>query len=266
MPRGAPVGWFGVPATLLVVGLLAAAGIAALPARAAGAPPLPLALDRLFVNNLTGAELAPGTLGSISLKVSNPLSDPMSSTQLTVAVYAFNAFPGNATSGVDVASAPLLSNATSSGLEVNESFGVLAVRQVVSVSVPVQTSAATPSGTFAVRTALRFVENGTGYLLESRGWFTAATWALATAGPNGSADVNLSQLGVSGITPETSVLVQSNDFEYAIWAILGAGILVVGVGAWLYFRRVNSRSGTRPVPAETQAPSAFGKRRTRDGD
>ncbi|HLM91531.1 MAG TPA: hypothetical protein VK424_05720 [Thermoplasmata archaeon] len=266
MPRGAPVGRFGLPATLLVVVLLAAASIGASPARGAGAPPLPLALDRIFVNNMTGAELAPGSGGAISMKVGNPLADAMTGTVLTVGVYAFNAFPGNATSGVNVASAPVLSNVTSSGLEVNESLGSLATHATTSLSISVQTADSTPAGTFAIRTALRFVENGTAYVLESRGWFTFATWTAATNGPNGSTDVNLSRLGVSGILPETSLLVQSNNFAYALWAVLGVGLVVVGIGAWLYFRRSNSKSGTRPVPAETQAPRAFGTRRTSDGD
>ncbi len=211
-------------------------------------------------------ELAPGSSGAISFRVADPLPGSLTKTVLTVGVYAFNTFPGNATSGVAVASAPVLSNGTASGLEINDSLGNLAAQGSVSISIPVQTAASTPAGTFAVRTALRFVENGTAYVLDSRGWFSAATWSAATTGPNGSTNVNLSRLGVSGILPETSILVQSNDFEYAIWAVLGAGLIVVAIGAWIYFRRSNSRSGARPVPAETQAPRAFGSSRTSDGD
>ncbi len=244
MPSGAPLGRFALPAAVLVAVGLLTAGAAVPGARAAGAPPLPIALDRLFVENLTGAEIAPGASGTISLNVHDPLPDPMSGTVLTVGVYAFNAFPGNATSEVDVASAPVLSNATASGLEVNDSLGTLVAGEVKPLSIPVQSGDSTPSGTFAVRTALEFEENGTSYHLASRGWFTAAQWSAATSGPNGTVDVNLTLLGVSGILPETSVLVSSNDFSYVLWGLLGGGVLVVALGAWLYFRRSNSSGGT----------------------
>jgi len=244
VPRGARDRWLGLSAAFLVVGLLAAASLAVTPARAGIPPPLPLALDRGFVSDVTGVELAPGSAGEISLRVANPLPAPMSATLLTVAVYAFNAFPGNATSEVGLSSPPILTNASASGPEVNETVGDLNSGQTVSLSIPVQTAASTPAGTFAVRTELRFVENATSYLLESRGWFTAATWAAATAGPNGSADVNLTELGVSGILPETSILVQSNNFAYVLWGIFAAALVVLAVGSVLYFRRSNSSSGT----------------------
>lgn len=266
MPRPARAGRFVLPAILLAVGLVAVATVATPGARAVSYPPLPLASDRLFVNNLSGAEIAPGSGGSLSVRVYDPLPEPMTGVVVAVGVYAFNAFPGNATSGVDVSSAPVLSNATASGLEINESLGTLAPGRAVVLSVPVQSSSSTPAGTFAVRTALRFQENGSNYLLESRGWFSAATWASATGGPGGSTDVNLTALGVSGLLPETSILVQSNDFSDVLWAILGVGIVVVAIGAAIYFRRSNSKSGTRPPPTETQAPRALGKSRTSDGD
>jgi hypothetical protein len=266
VPKRAPVRRFGLLAPLILAGLLTTVAVGAPSVQGATYPPLPLAQDRWFVSNLTGAEIAPGSGGTLTLQVADPLSAAMTSTVLTVGVYAFNAFPGNATSSVEVSSAPVISNGSASGLEINESLGSIAPGQHAPVSVPVQSSASTPAGTFAVRVALRFDQNGSTFLLESRGWFTAATWAGATAGPNGSADVNLTALGVSGIVPETSILVQSNDFTYVIGGILAAGIAVIGVGTWLYFRRSNSRSGTRPAPVDTQAPTAFGSRRTSDGD
>lgn len=266
MPSGVPLGRYGLAAALLVAGLLLSAPTGASGARASAPPPLPISLDRFFVENVAGAELTPGASGAIAMDVHDPLTGAMSGTVLTVGIYAFNAFPGNATSQVDVASAPALANATASGLEVNESLGTVAAAGVIPVSIPVESGASTPSGTFAVRIALGFLENGTSYRLASRGWFSAAQWSAATSGPNGSVTVNLTALGVSGILPETSVLVSSNDFSYVLWGLLGGGVLVVAVGAWFYFRRSNSSSGTRPSPDETQAPSAFGSRRTSDGD
>jgi len=130
----------------------------------------------------------------------------------------------------------------------------------------VATSATTPSGTYAVRTALRFVANGSEFVLESRGWFTANAWAAATAGVGGALSLNVSALGVSGVSPETSVLVSSSNLTTAIWAVLAASLVLIGLAAWLYFRPPKSRSGVRNDPVDIQAPSAFGKSRTSDGD
>jgi hypothetical protein len=265
VPRRAPVGNLALPAVLAAVILLGLGSVGAPLARGTP-PPLPLGDDRAFVQNLTGAEVTAGGGGTISLEVYDPLSEPMTGVVLAVGEYAFNAFPGNATSGVDVASAPVLSNASASALEVNASLGSIAPGHHADLAVPVQTSTSTPSGTFAVRLSMRFVENGSSYLLASRGWFTAAEWSAATTGPNGTVDVNLTLLGVSGILPETSILVSSNGFSYLLWTLLGVGGFVVAAGAWLYFRRSNSSAGTRPSPEATQAPRAFGKRRTKDGD
>jgi len=253
---------------LLVVAATLGLAFAGLPtASAAQYPPVPLALDRWFVSNLTGAELSPGSGGSISFTVGDPLvGESMSSPVLTLQVYAFNAFPGNATSAVGVSAPPILVTATTSGASVNLSFGTIAPNGTVAASVAVQSSGATPSGTFAVRVALRFVADGADYLLESRGWFTTPEWAAATAGPNGSVDLNVSALGVSGILPETSILVSSSNLSTAIYAVLGAGLVLVGLAAWLYFRPPKSSSGVRKAPDVTQAPSALGSRRTRDGD
>jgi hypothetical protein len=250
--------------TITVVLALAATGT---PAAGAGYPALPLTDDRGFLGNLTSPFLAPAGSGSLTFTVGDPLSTPLSGAVLTLEVYAFNAFPGNATSTVPVAGAPVLSNATGSGATVTVAVGDLARGEVVRGSVGVATSASTPSGTFAVRTALAFEANSTAYLLESRGWFTAAQWAAATELPNGSATLNLSALGVSGVLPETSVLVQESSYPWLLGGVLAAAAVFVGVGAWFYFRRgPSSSSGTRSADDDHQAPTAFGKSRTRDGD
>ncbi len=258
----------GLASVLLIVAVGVGLGVAGVPqSSAAGYPTVPLGLDRWFVSNLTGAEVDPGGSGSISFTVGNPMPNvSVTSAVLTLQVYAFNAFPGNATSTVPVAAAPLLVTATASGSSVNVSLGPIAPNHGLVGSVGVQTSSTTPSGTFAVRTALRFVAGGADYLFESRGWFTAGQWSAATAGPNGSVGLNVSALGVSGVVPETSVLVSSSDLSTAIYAILAAGLVLTGLAAWLYFRPPKSNSGVRKAPDDTQAPNALGSKRTSDGD
>ncbi len=215
----------------------------AAPTPAGTYPQLPIGLDREFLGNLSAPTLAPGGSGSISFTVADPLPGALSAVVLTLGLYAFNGFPGNMTGGLPVAGPPVLTTSTTSGTSANVSIGTLGPKEVIAGSVGIATSDTTPSGTFAVRTALAFSENGTDYLLESRGWFAPSLWANSTELSNGSVTVNLTRLGVSGVLPETAVLVSSSDLEWALAAIAAAGIVLVAAGAWVYFRRESKSSG-----------------------
>jgi hypothetical protein len=216
-------------------------------ARGAAYPGLPIAYDSTFLSNLTGPDLAPGNSGSIGFHVADPARfAAMTGVTLTLDVYAFNAFPGNATSSVAAAGTPVLVTPTGSGTVVNLSLPSLTPGTEEASSVGVATATNTPTGAFAVRTALAFVANGTGYRLESRGWFAASLWDAATTLPNGSVTLNLSVLGVSGVTAETSILVSSSSWDWALALILGAALVLLGAGAFVYFRRESkSSSGAR---------------------
>jgi hypothetical protein len=229
------------------LGLLAA-GLPA-PALAASYPPLPsVGLDREFLQNLSAPALAPGASGSISFTVSDPLRGPISDAALVFEVYAFNGFPGNASSYVPVAGAPILATPSASGSTANVSVGTLAPGQLYRGSVGVSTASNAPSGTFAVRISLAFTENGTGYYLASRGWFNSSAWARATELANGSVELtnaSLAVLGVSGVLPETAVLVAASTFDWVLGGLLAAVVVLVGVAAFVYFRRGASSGGAR---------------------
>ena len=242
------------PATRRLVSIVLASAVAlsALSAmgasvRAASFPPLPVQFDGKFLSNLSGPDLAPGNSGTLSFHVGDPEEfAPMTAVTLTLDVYAFNAFPGNATSSVASAGTPVLVTPTTSGTVVNLTLASIAPGGTDAGSVGVATSSNTPTGTFAVRTALSFVANGTAYRLESRGWFPESLWESATILPNGSATLNLTMLGVSGVTAETAILVSSSNWDWALALILGAAIVLVGAGAFVYFRRESkSSSGAR---------------------
>jgi hypothetical protein len=238
--RGAP--------TVLAIAIALVALTAAVPtSEAAPFPPLPLAFDGTFLSNLSAPDLTPGSSGTLTFQVADPASfAPMTAVTLVLDVYAFNAFPGNATSSVASAGAPVLVTPTTSGTTANLSLASLGTGAHDDGSVGVATAADTPAGTFAVRTALSFVANGASYRLESRGWFTASLWAAATELPNGSATLNLTVLGVSGVTAETAILVTSSSWDWALALILGASVVLVGAGAFVYFRREpKSSSGAR---------------------
>lgn len=231
----------------IVVGVAVALVVLVAPVRPVAAvsfPALPIAFDRTFLSNLSGPDLTPGNSGSLAFEVGDPSGfSAMSSIVLTLDVYAFNAFPGNATSTVASAGTPLLVTPSASATVVNLSLGALSPRTQETGSVGVVTATNTPAGTFAVRTALSFVANGTSYRLESRGWFPTALWDAATTLPNGSATLNLTMLGVSGVTAETAILVSSSSWDWALAFILGASLLLVGAGAFVYFRRASKSSG-----------------------
>lgn len=226
----------------LIVGVHAGTGSAA-----ASYPPLPLAYDQTFLNSIGGPDLTPGGSGSITFHVQDPVGfQPMTQVVVSFDVYAFNAFPGNASSTLAVASAPVLVTSNTSGTNANLSMGPLLPGGHEDGSVGVASGANTPSGTFAVRTALTFVANSTVYRLESRGWFSADQWAAATELPNGSVSVNLSALGVSGVTAETAIYVSTSNWDWALAIILGVSLVFVGAGAYVYFRRApKSSSGAR---------------------
>jgi len=234
--------------TVLAVALALAALTAVVsPAEAAPSPPLPLAFDSTFLSNLSGPDLTPGGQGTLSFQVADPTTfAPMTAVTLSLEVYAFNAFPGNATSSIASAGTPVLLATASSGTSVNLSLPSLSPGGHDDGSVGVATASDTPTGTFAVRTALSFTANGTGYRLASRGWFSASLWAAATELPNGSVTVNLTTLGVSGVTAETAIYVSSSNWDWALAFTLGAALVLVGAGAFVYFRRgPKSSSGAR---------------------
>jgi hypothetical protein len=234
---------------LIALGLVVLLPTVVLPApgEANPYPPLPIELGRQLVGNLSGPSLAPGASGSLGFTVNDSLPGAIQGVTLTVQVYAFNGFPGGAPS-LALASAPILTTPTTSGPSANVSVGSLTSGEVFRGSVGVATGSSTPTGTYAVRSALSFTlaANATAYRLESRGWFNDSTWRAATELPNGSVTLNLSVLGVSGVSPETAILVSSSDWDWVLGAVLAAAIVLVGAAAWVYFRRgPGSTSGAR---------------------
>jgi hypothetical protein len=219
-------------------------------APSASYPPLNLSFDRAFLSNLSAPDLAPGASGTLSFEVADPTTFvPVSAITVGLEVYAFNAFPGNATSSLASLGVPVLVTSTTSSTVANLSLGSLSPGDREAGSVGVATAASTPTGAYAVRTMISFSAKGTEYRLESRGYFTESAWEAATELPNGSVSItnrSFALLGVSGITPETAIEVSSSSWDWALVGILGASLVLVGAGAFVYFRRESkSSSGAR---------------------
>jgi hypothetical protein len=244
-----------------------------LPTTASGSPypVLPLAQSNAFLSNLSLPVMAPGSSGTLTWTVHDPLGSAIDQVVLRFEVYAFNAYPGNATSGVGPGPAPGLSNGTGSfGATASYSLGSLGpgTRQSGSTDVIVPSGAAL--GDYAVRSSLRFAVNGTGYYLASRGFFSASSWSYATNGshaPTGLPTLNVSRLNVSGVVPETAVTVLIPSANWWIYGLLVGAIVAAGIGGYYGVRRgPGSRSGARKAPDESSAESALGNSRTSDGD
>jgi len=266
-PHHPSIGRTGIVAVALVALTLLAGAPAG---RAASYPTAPLSVGRQLLSNLSAPSIGPGGSTAIAYRVHDPAGFfPLSHVVLWFEVYALNGYPGDAVGPVPVSNGPVLENASGSGSSVNVSLGSLALNASVNGSVSVTTSAATPAGTYAVRTALRFVANATDYLFESRGWFSQSAWTNATVAANGSGTLNLSRLGVSGVLPETAVYVAPSSWPVALGVLIALGLVLVGVAAWLYFRKgpgSSSGAGKDEPPGATNAPRAFGSSRNSPGD
>jgi hypothetical protein len=239
--------------------------VASAPSSAASYPVLPAIDGSQLLSGLSSPVVSPGAGGSVAMTLGDPLSVAILSVVVVVELYEFNAYPGNATGPVPVGGLSLGAAGGASGT--NFTFDALAPGTVQPLTVPFTTSASAPQGAYALRVAVDFSVNGTAYRFESRGWFSESVWENATQLPGGGSTLNLTRLGVSGVVPETGVLVRSNP--YSPWLdVLVVGALVLAAAGGYYATRAGpgSSSGARPETPERSAPNALGNSRTRDGD
>lgn len=234
-------------------------------------PALPLATSNGFLAGLAVPVSAPGTSSTLTWNLHDPLGASLDRVQLRFELYAFNAYPGNATGPIGGGTVPGLSNGSGTfGGSATYALGSLAPKASDAGSTQVLVPTGTPLGAYAVRTSLRFQVNGTDYYLASRGFFSAGAWSYATNGsqaPAGRPTLNVSRLNVSGVLPETAVTVLAPAQSLWIYGLLAAAIVAAGVGGYYGVRRgPASSSGARTPPEETSAESAFGNSRTSDGD
>jgi hypothetical protein len=256
--------WTGTLAVALVAGLLLT-----LPeivgTSAASYPVLPDTDWSSILGELTGPTLTPGSAGSVTFRVTDPLPDPMVATRVSLQVYAFNPTDGSGAQTPSESSSPTFPG----GVLGNNTTGapIIPFDTSWNWSVPVSVPSAAPTGDYAVRFSVSFSSNNTSYVLESRGFFSASAWASATEYPNGTPTINASQLGVSGVVPETSILVSPASTPYVLYAVLGVGLGLAALGAYWWTRsEKKSKSGAQRLGPPQSAPTAFGRSRRSDGD
>ncbi len=259
VPRAGPPGL--VLAILCVLGLAIPVGAGV----AVAAPPvLPVADWSAILSNLDGPTLTPGTSGAITFRVTNPLAYELVAANVTLQVYAFNPTDGGGAQALPAGSSPVLGTG---GQNYTVAPPLLPSTVSWNWSVPVSIPSSAPTGDYAVRFQVTFSMENVSYRLASRGFFSTAQWTSATSYPNGTPTINASQLGVSGVVPETSILVHGAATPWVLYTILGVGLALAAVGAYWWTRsETKSKSGMRRSSPPQSAPTAFGSNRSSDGD
>ncbi len=276
LTRRSPAGGGSRIVVLVAAGLLALLGPAPAGLSSGAAPralgaPIPVGLDGGFLGNLTGPSLVSGASGTLSFSVSDPLSEPLGNLSLVLAIYGFASGLSTPATSPSPAGLGLCPAGCPSGPDGSATLSLAALAPSGSErgAVDVVSGGGASPGTYLVETALSFTAGGSEYRFESRHHFSNATWTAATLpnGPDGAPGLNLTVLGVDGVTPETSISVTAPDAGLPIYALAGAGIVLVAVGAYVVWRRgPGSSEGTVAGADPQSAPSAIGKNRTSDGE
>jgi hypothetical protein len=226
-------------------------------------------MGREFLPMLSLAPVVPGGSSVLSFALANPLPYPLANVTLQFGVYAFNALPGTG-SGPMPSASPGLASDGASAAQLTIPVGALGPRAAGwSTPITVDAPAAAPLGTYAIRDALSFSLNGSEFRLESIGFFSPSVWKNATVLPNGSPTVNLTRLGVSGVLPETALLVEdSGTVDWTLVALGSAAGALALAGAYVALRRrpPSSSSGRTPSPEKSHAETALGKSESNAGD
>ncbi|MCI4335311.1 MAG: hypothetical protein L3K04_06795 [Thermoplasmata archaeon] len=237
------------------------------PALAQATPPLPIQQGSALLSALSLPAATPGSSSKLAYVVTDPFGSALSNLSLVFALYAFNPSPGTGATSLPLGAPQFVgASGAASSLTLRGPDLVSGATWYTPVELSVPSGA--PLGTYAVRDSLVFTMNGSAFQFESRGFFGASQWASATVLPNGSPTLNLSRLGVSGVLPETGLLVSdSAPVTFTLDLLLAAALVFAGVGAYLAGKRpAGSKSGAVGPPREKAAPTAFGKRRKSDGD
>lgn len=292
MPRRRPRTPLGpLRGLTLLLGLALALGpaadaSAAAATGAAGAsgtpPPPPLATNfGGALLSFSSLALGPGSSGTLTVTVTDPTNATVagwgraiSSGSLELEIYRFS-YDGseqNLTPGDSWAP-----GWTSGGRFVNETLPSLAVGASTSFGLQVEVPTTASTGAYFVRDRVDLFSGGTEYVLGSRGTFPDALWNAATltnctASAGCTPTLNLTMLGVSGVSPETSISVTNTWVPWVLYSVLGASIGLAAIAGYLVFRPGRRRpsgassAGATRSPRRRRAASALGKRRKSDGD
>ncbi len=202
-------------------------------------PPLPPNIPGKMLG-LSSPAMAPGASGSLTVNFSNPFSESIVSVALSLGVYAWTALDNSSSGPVGPSDSwtPGISlNGSPASKSVSWTENAVASGDHQTFSVAVQVPSGCPQGTYFLRSSLNLtLSNGTRYVMLSRGFFSGALWQKATLGPGGHPILNLTLLNVSGVSPETSIVVVADTAAPWLWLFLGAALVLAGAGGFLWVR------------------------------
>ncbi|MCL4325048.1 MAG: hypothetical protein M1144_06275 [Candidatus Thermoplasmatota archaeon] len=236
------------------------------PAASAAPPPVlpPNFGERAL--SLSSGTIASGASGSFQATFTNPFSQSLASVSLTFQIYNWSAADNSSggTLGPSDGWAPSFANAGSNPRLLQVSLSSVAAGASENIERSVTVPSGCPAGSYFVRDQGNLtLANGTRYVFLSRGYFSDALWAKATQGAGNTSKLNLTVLNVSGIFPESAIVVSSGALATWIWAFLALSLVLAAIGGYLWVKtrpQPASTSGAKPRFLRKKADRAFGKR------
>lgn len=197
---------------------------------------------------LTSPAVAPGGSGTLTLNLSNPFSKEISTLTWSLDLYFWTAMDNSSAGAIGPSDgwAPHLAvGGNSPSARISASAASLSPGTTRSVDVEVSVPSGCPAGSYFLRSAMNVtLSNGTMYVFQSRGFFSNSLWQEATVASGNRSTLNLTMLNVSGISPETSIIVSSGGVALWIWGILGMALILGGIGGYLWMRSDRQEAST----------------------
>ncbi len=213
-------------------------------------------------HNFTTPALEPGESGAFRLKITNRYELPMTLVEVTGEIYVradiresetIDQVTGNQRPFIragcwrlNVTDEPVCRDTTNFQM-VRFTLGTLETNATARLDFTIHTQERTAEGTYFVRFDLDFVYNGTPREMRSRGHFTNWQWENATAGDNVADDapgnVNLTELGIDGIIPDSSFGVKKPIPQWPLYALIFLAIFFVGLAVLFFLEEEGTYPG-----------------------
>lgn len=204
-------------------------------------------------HNFTTPQLEPGESGPFRLEVTNRYELPITQVEITTEIYMRADFKESETIDqvrgderpfiragcwrLNVTDEPACRD-TVNFQKVRFTPGTLASNATVHLDFTIHSQERTARGTYFVRFDLDFVYNGTPFEMRSRGHFTNWQWENATASGNVADDapgnINLTELGVDGIIPDSSFGVKKPIPRWPLYALIFLTVFFAGLAVLFY--------------------------------
>jgi hypothetical protein len=185
-----------------------------------------------YFDNFSVPEIKPGDEGKFKFTITNKYEYDIDDVRLTIGIYAY-ATIDDFENLDEIPYAPIINNEDS---EYIYTLGKIGNNTKINMSFLINTFDGTLQGSYFVRFQLNFNYTGTEYVMKSRGHFTKKEWDNATLSGELSdpGNINIEALGVDGILPDSSFLVNEPMPMWPLYAMVVA-MVVIGTLAIIFF-------------------------------